>query len=116
MNDSLVIPGDVGEVSDGYHTFNELYDHRMLLFCALVNSNRRLAWKSKKHSDGTMFGDDWFIAGMELPQGTITYHLKMEYWALMNCRILAYAPKWDGHTSKDVLSRLTHWLNITPLE
>lgn len=113
MNNSIIIPGDVGEVSDGYHTFNELYDHRMLLFCALVSSNKHLAWKSIKHSDGTILGDDWFIAGMDLPQGSITYHLKMEYWTLLDCRVLTHAPEWDGHTSHDVLERLKKWLHVT---
>lgn len=28
-------PKDAGEVSDGYHTFNELYDHRIKLFITL---------------------------------------------------------------------------------
>lgn len=30
-------PGDMGEVSDGYHTFNELYRYRMLYNAAFFN-------------------------------------------------------------------------------
>ena len=31
-------PSDIrGAISDGYHTFNKLYEHRCVLFAALVN-------------------------------------------------------------------------------
>lgn len=43
---------DMGEVSDGYHTFNQLYHQRAILFAAIVNQNKDIAWKSYKHSDG----------------------------------------------------------------
>ena len=29
------------EVSDGYHTFGELYYHRMILFSIILNTQRR---------------------------------------------------------------------------
>ena len=28
--------GDIGKISDGYHTFDELYHHRALLFASIV--------------------------------------------------------------------------------
>lgn len=43
---------DIGEFSDGFHTFNSLYHQRLILFAALVNTFPSLAWKSRKHSDG----------------------------------------------------------------
>lgn len=90
-----------GETSDGYHTFNELYEHRHLLFSKLAE------WKSKKHSDGTMF-DDWFIAGIGKDKGEqITYHIPLRLWDSFNCEELDTAPEWDGHTANDVLKRLT---------
>lgn len=62
------------KISDGYHTFRELYEHRMTLFQALLNEmastnsrsqyeilDYRNVWKSRKHSDGTMY-DNMFIA------------------------------------------------------
>jgi hypothetical protein len=100
---------NVGEVSDGFHTFNELYDHRQILFAQLMNSNKELSWKSRKHSDGEMFEGDWFIAGMNLPTGDITYHLEGRFWHSCQVKELTYAPKWDGHTSKDVVKRLSAW-------
>ena len=40
--------GGIGEMSDGYHTFNGLYYQRMVLFAALVNAHNDKAWKSWK--------------------------------------------------------------------
>ena len=61
---------DMGEVSDGYHTFNELYDHRAILFSVICNQNSDIAWKSKLHEDGTMY-DGMFIVGMNIPGNKI---------------------------------------------
>ena len=66
-----------GEISDGYHTFNELYYHRMLLFSIICNQNKEIAWKSKLHDDGTMF-DDYFIVGITTPKGDFTYHYELK--------------------------------------
>ena len=35
------------EISDGHHTFDELYRHRIVLFCALCNLLPEISWKSK---------------------------------------------------------------------
>lgn len=92
-----------GETSDGYHTFNELYEHRHALFrLACLNYD---GWKSKLHDDGTMF-DGWFIAGVETPDGQVTYHLPIALWDSFAVKIYVRAPKWDGHTSSDVVNRL----------
>ena len=32
-----------GETSDGYHTFNELYHHRAVLFSVIVRDHKKLA-------------------------------------------------------------------------
>ena len=37
------------DISDGYHTFDELYYHRMILFSIICNQNKDRAWKSKLH-------------------------------------------------------------------
>lgn len=99
--------GDTGKISDGYHTFDELYDHRHLLFLCLLSQIG--GWKSKFHSDGTMF-DDFFIAGTELKGKIITYHIPIKYWNLCQAKELDNAPEWDGHTSNDVLDRLRMFL------
>lgn len=95
--------GDVGDISDGYHTFNDLYEQRLVLFAALCNTFSTLAWKSRKHSDGeACFDGEWFIVGIDTPQGAYTYHYKNEFWDLFNCEELEVAKEWDGHTDKDV--------------
>lgn len=100
---------NIGEISDGYHTFNELYSHRIMLFLKLVNTLPDISWKSNKHADGEEY-KDWFIAGMETPEGMITYHLPRKYWGKCQVKELENAPEWDGHTSNDVLHRLSKWL------
>ena len=92
-------------VKDDYHTMDELYDHRTILFAIVCKQHSTSSWKSKRHSDGTS-EDGWFIAGIETPYGQITYHQKMEYWEYFDCKELEKAPKYDGHTPEDVLYRL----------
>ncbi len=95
-----------GETSDGYHTFNELYEHRHILFLAVLKAHPNKAWRSKLHADGTMF-DEWFIAGLDTPSGQATYHLPIRMWHLFaGIKELENAPQWDGHTSEDVLVRI----------
>lgn len=98
---------DLGEVSDGYHTFNELYEHRIELFLALCrHCTMRSVWKSRLHSDGTSI-DGWFILGIGTAKGDqITYHLPNAYWDHAGFIALDRAPEFDGHTSADVIKRL----------
>jgi hypothetical protein len=99
----------IGDLSDGYHTFNELYDHRAVLFSVICNENPAMAWKSKQHHDGTMY-DGMFIVGLETPYGQATYHYDVEpYWAYFSVPVLERAPEWDGHTAKDAINRLLHF-------
>jgi len=102
-----------GEISDGYHTFDELYHHRMVLFSVICNSreyNSR-AWKSKLHDDGTMY-DNYFIVGINTPKGQFTYHYHVDHWDKFNVDVLDKAPKWDGHNSEDIDDRLTSLLEL----
>ena len=101
-----------GQTSDGYHTFDELYDHRIALFIALcrhVNWHRPgYVWRSKRHSDGSSI-DGWFLLGTgKMPGDQITYHLPLSRWD--ECADFAdeltRAPDFDGHTSADVLVRI----------
>ena len=43
---------DIGDLSDGFHTFNQLYHQRAVLFATIVNQNTDKSWKSLKHEDG----------------------------------------------------------------
>lgn len=95
---------DIGEFSDGYHTFNSLYHQRAVLFAAIVNMNPDVSFKSKKHADGKKCfdSDNWFIVGVETPEGNYTYHYEMKYWDMFKCEEVDRAPEWDGHTDADV--------------
>lgn len=94
---------DRGSISDGYHTFNELYEHRNLLFCLLLSEGD--GWKSRFHYDGSSY-EGWFVAGTKLSTGPITYHLPLSMWDICQAEILDKAPLFDGHTSNDVLDRV----------
>lgn len=106
--------GGIGEMSDGYHTFNGLYYQRMVLFAALVKAHKDEAWKSWKHEDGELcFGGGWFIVGIDTPQGSYTYHYDEMYWNMFECEELPVARHWDGHTEKDVTRLLL--LDVRPV-
>lgn len=113
---------DTGKISDGYHTFDELYEHRFALFIALCRAyNNQFdgtheiidgkmvprVWRSKLQSDGNMY-PGWFIAGINHAKGEqITYHLPLRLWIAMDdFHTLEKAPEFDGHTSQDVITRL----------
>jgi hypothetical protein len=106
----------VGEQSDGYHTFNELYEHRISLFIALCSeidarTPTGYVWRSHRHSDGTMF-EGWFLMGIGTEPGDqISYHLPLARWPdtdwLGTERLTA--PEFDGHTAADVLTRLKRY-------
>ena len=99
----------VGELSDTYHSFDDLYDHRMVL-TALALMTLPYSWKAKKHEDGSMF-DGMFIVGTPTPEGMITYHYDLEYWNLFKIPEIPHAPHFDGHTPEDVVKRLKGYIN-----
>lgn len=89
------------DISDGRHTFGDLYYHRMILFSIILNQNPDISWKAKQHHDGTMFDGD-FICGIDTPEGQYTYHYKLKYWDNFKVKELEYAPEYDGHKPSDV--------------
>lgn len=96
---------------DGYHTFDELYAHRVALWitlCKKVEAEGELSvWKSRKNGDGSKwFG--WFILGIGKTAGTqMTYHLPANMWKYCGfAETLKKAPPFDGHTSDEVLKRM----------
>lgn len=113
---------DSNDISDGYHTFGELYEHRFALYIALCKFLAGGEWvgmgnsetgfgnrvfRAKKHSDGTMY-EGWFLLGVFHEKGKqISYHLPLSKWEETNfAETLEKAPEFDGHTSEDVLKRL----------
>ena len=95
------------DISDGWHTFEELYYHRMILFLIIQKANKDISWKAKKHHDGTMFENN-FIVGIETPEGQYTYHYNLKYWDLFDdIKELDYAPEYDGHKPSDITRLLS---------
>jgi len=101
-------PTGIGDLSDGYHTFNGLYHQRLMLFAALVKAYKEKAWKSHRHEDGELcFSGGWFIVGIDTPEGSYTYHYEDKYYDLFDCEELPVGKHWDGHTEKDVTRLLS---------
>lgn len=96
---------DNNDVSDGYHTFRELYEHRITLFIALcraIEGREDDAWKMPPV-------DGWFLMGIGKEKGKqITYHLPESKWnETQFCQVIMQKDyEFDGHTGQDVLQRL----------
>lgn len=104
-----------GETSDGYHTFNELYDYRRAYNAALFNEwaaqGKYDVHKSLRHSDGELcFGGGWFVVVAELPTGQITNHYKDKYYDEFQFIERERANPYDGHTPQEALERLQQLL------
>lgn len=112
-------------VSDGFHTFDELYHYREQYNAALINTIVALkktvdpqsklgiflkdvdVIKSTKHFGGEKcYGGGWFIVMIKTPWGQISNHYKLEHWYDFDCRIANVSWKWDGHGMTEALQRL----------
>jgi len=102
-----------GNTSDGYHTFNELYEFRRAYNIALFNewsaSGKYSVHKSWRHHDGELcFGGGWFIVVAVLPNGQISNHYEAKDWDLFQIQETEKALfEFDGHTGQDVIARLS---------
>lgn len=128
-----------GSISDGYHTFNELYEFRKVYNALLFNewasqitretafskdamgrlmqivvgeSNKYDVHKSLRHHNGELcFGGGWFVVVAILPSGQITNHYEMKDWDLFQIPEVEKAKyEFDGHTSNDVVERMLNLL------
>lgn len=107
--------GGIENASDGYHTFKELYDYRLLYNASFANlyaeKYPHKVVKSYRHHDGELcFGGGWFIVMIELPTGQISNHYENKDWDLFKCIEVENAPEWDGHTPKEASDRLYNYL------
>jgi len=100
------------DTSDGHHTFEELYDYRML-----YNAHAAAGWlaagipvvKSWHHSDGELcFGGGWFIVTATLPTGQVSNHYRSQHWDLFAVPAVDLPPEYDGHTPAEAAERLRH--------
>jgi hypothetical protein len=101
---------DKKNVSDGYHTFGELYEHRHHLFLLALEEVRKYlpTFKTKKNKEGEEW-DGWFIAGFFLADGRqVSYHLPVKYWDRVGVLEIERNVEYDGHNAMDVLERLEY--------
>lgn len=103
---------DTNLIRDGYHSFGELYEHRIELFIALC---RIICFSDFRENSGfeenpifkTSIENGWFILGIDNRKGMqITYHLPESRWDDVDFAVLRSDFEFDGHTSEDVLKRL----------
>lgn len=121
------------DISDWYHTFWELYKHRIHLFIALCKKLHEInieflseyatpnddkppyeLMKTKIHKDWLNVWNEWgmFLLLIVTDKWQLSYHLPNEYWdkcdfvETIDERDLSDLPDFDWHTSDDVLERL----------
>lgn len=103
-----------GQISDGYHTFDELYYYRVLYNAGMFNLLNHVnvpVIKSKCHNGGEKcFDGSWFIVQASLPTGQISNHYKLEHWNLFKIPELPEAWEWDGHDSIEASARLENYI------
>ena len=112
MKRTITIVCDDEDIHDGDHSLKELYAHRCHLLVCLMRSHPDISWRAKRHYNAGLDNDKWFLAGMELPTGQISYHLPIWMWTWLDgsgVGTYEQAQCWDGHTSLDVLERLHSW-------
>jgi hypothetical protein len=115
MNRDFVV--SMGAISDGYHTFHELYNFRMLYNALSFNLGYQTGvipqiQKSLKHADGELcFGGGWFVVIAILPDGQISNHYPIEFWDLFQIPDVEVPTiEFDGHTPEDVVVRMDKFL------
>lgn len=111
---------DVEKLTDGYHSYESLYDMRLAFTTLLAKVMPSRCYKSKLYSDGSiMFGGGWFLFVCHLPTRagvkTISFHYENRYWHRFNIKIRTRAEPYDGHTTDDVINSLST-AKITPKE
>lgn len=116
--DNLISTDLTDVISDGYHTFGDLYNHRMILtktiaymFKDIETVNEKLykvqpiVYRSKKHAltDPNEMFEGYFIVVFRSPEGDFSYHYRLEHWDEFDfLHEEPRAGKYDGHTPDDI--------------
>ena len=103
---------DMSQISDGCHTFAELYEYRMLYNALAANAMPDKAMKCWRHSDGELcFGGGWFVVVLTLPTGQVTNHYKARDWNLFQIPAVECTdlPPYDWHTPAEAAERLRRY-------
>lgn len=117
LNEAEYFKGNIGRISDGYHTFDELYYYRMLYNAAFLNEYAKkypeAVVKSKRHDNGELcFGGGWFIVQANLPTGQISNHYEEKYWDLFKIPESDRGFEFDGHNPEIASKRLEDFLRL----
>ena len=105
----------IGKFSDGYHTFDDLYDQRAKILAVAANCEplHGTVWKSHKHyTEDDPMAVGFFILGFDTPTGIAAFHLENRYWNLFDCLELDFAPNFDGASPKMSINRLLSYIFI----
>lgn len=74
-------------ISDGYHTFQDLYKQRVYLTAALFNTYPELAYKTRKHADGSScFDGNWFLVVIKPPR--IVFFMSDSFFWMLWCDVV----------------------------
>jgi len=101
------------DISDGFHTFADLYKIRHILCLALAQLAMLKGvkvFKSTLHGDETEMYGGYFILVIETPQGQISFHMPLEYWDYLPNIVEKYDWSFDGHTYIEVYQRILLWV------
>ena len=107
-----------GDLSDGYHTFDELYEHRHLLFLAGLKSGFfKAQFVVEDHFEGWDLIVAHVVIGNPSYYSQISYHLPNRLRGLYeHLERRAENLDFDNHDSSDVLVRLKTALQSPPPE
>lgn len=115
------------DISDGYHTFGELYRHRHALFVSLLRMYSALTiaaevdnqawWTREHHPDNQPMFEDMILVGLEFELGSVQYHLPVDYISSVDrfAKELPHGPFYDGTTDPDaVVGVLEKYISYEP--
>lgn len=103
------------DISDGYHTFDELYDHRNLLFLTWLVEERRNGGRFREVYWVRDHFPGWDLVATNVGQQQVSYHVSACYrdicadWFTERTSL---EDVFDGHTSSDVADRLRDRLRV----
>lgn len=102
----------VGEISDGDHSFSELYRHRAVL-TAFTFNRMPFTWKSHKHydNDNSPMYPGYFITGIFTPFGVASYHYNNSEWNLFKVPEIDRAPIWTPDQQYTDIEKLEMYIN-----
>lgn len=107
-----------GELSDGHHSYTELYEQRMLYHAHLAqrwHAEGVPVVKSRRHDTGELcFNGEYFIVVMELATGQVSQHYPIAAWELFQVPSQERPPEWDGHDAATAAKRLRDCLRLLP--